>query len=360
MLSEQQQDGHLLVYPPAEPLGRAKRLLHINGVTSPAQRQLQDLETLVWLTLDRPLDIVGIHNSTAGYRSDLLASMMGKAELAQFWPERLSTDTDKRLQKYAEMLHLLCDDRRSKGDHGPLSSDADILAELQQPPPDLAITLGEVAQKLPFDLEIVRRLPFLQNMNWEDFEAYLYGSYPAGAPRPILRLAYEVVQGIRAGAEVIIVAHSQGSIIAAQALHILQRFFHPYSKWGEALHCIFYGPAIMVDDLPPLLRPQTVLIQHRQDLVAEAFSNLRHIDLWTNLQNQVKSLMERADRIVELAQEDSCHSARHYLGQLETPDSKQAAQLLQSLLIEDWHTNPILQALGSTRIILETQPYSTS
>lgn len=345
MLSEPQQDGHLLVYPPAQPIGRAKRLLHVNGVTSSAERQLQDLETLVWLTLDRPLDIVGIHNSTSGYRGDLLESMMGKAELAQFWPDRLSTDNDKRLQKYADMLKLLCDKT--------LSPEADILAKLQRQ--DLAITLGEAAQKLPFDLDIMRRLPFIQNMNWDDFEAYLYGSYPAGAPRSILRLAYEVVQSIRSGSEVIILAHSQGSIIAAQALHILQRFFRPYTKWIEALHCIFYGPAVMVDDLPPLLRPQTILIQHRQDLVAEAFSNLRHVDLWTNLQNQVKSLMERADSIFELGQDDSFHSARHYLGQLETPDSKQAAQLLQRLLIEDWQTNPVLKALGSTRIILESQ-----
>ena len=348
MLSEPQQDGHLLVYPPAQPIGRAKRLLHVNGVTSSAERQLQDLETLVWLTLDRPLDIVGIHNSTSGYRGDLLESMMGKAELAQFWPERLSADNDKRLQKYADMLKLLCD--------RTLPPDADILAELQQQRQDLAITLGEAAQKLPFDLDIMRRLPFIQNMNWDDFEAYLYGSYPAGAPRSILRLAYEVVQSIRSGSEVIILAHSQGSIIAAQALHILQRFFQPYTKWIDALHCIFYGPAVMVDDLPPLLRPQTILIQHRQDLVAEAFSNLRHVDLWTNLQNQVKSLMERADSIFELGQDDSFHSARHYLGQLETPDSKQAAQLLQRLLIEDWQTNPVLKALGSTRIILESQP----
>lgn len=348
MLSEQQQDGHLLVYPPAKPIGRAKRLLHVNGVTSSVERQLQDLETLVWLTLDRPLDIVGIHNSTSGYRGDLLESMMGKAELAQFWPERLSAENDKRLQKYADMLKLLCD--------STLSPNADILAELQQQRQDLAITLGEAAQKLPFDLEIVRRLPFIQNMAWNDFEAYLYGSYPAGAPRPTLRLAYEVVQGIRAGSEVIILAHSQGSIITVQALHILQRFFQPYTKWIEAVHCIFYGPAVMVDDLPPLLRPQTVLLQHRQDLVAEAFSNLRHVDLWTNLQNQVKSLMERADSIFELGQEDSFHSARHYLGQIETPDSKQAAQLIQRLLIENWQTNPVLQALGSTRIILESQP----
>lgn len=346
MLSESQQDGHLLVYPPAKPMGRAKRLLHVNGVTSSAERQLQDLETLVWLTLDRPLDIVGIHNSTSGYRGDLLESMMGKAELAQFWPERLSTDNDKRLQKYADMLKLLCDKT--------LSPEADILSELQSQ--DLAITLGEAAQKRPFDLDIMRRLPFIQNMNWDDFEAYLYGSYPAGAPRSILRLAYEVVQSIRSGSEVIILAHSQGSIIAAQALHILQRFFQPYTKWIEALHCIFYGPAVMVDDLPPLLRPQTILIQHRQDLVAEAFSNLRHVDLWTNLQNQVKSLMERADSIFELGQDDSFHSARHYLGQLETPDSRQAAQLLKRLLIEDWQTNPVLQALGATRIILESQP----
>ncbi|KAI9135228.1 hypothetical protein [Acaryochloris sp. CCMEE 5410] len=348
MLSEPQQDGHLLVYPPAKPIGRAKRLLHVNGVTSSAERQLQDLETLVWLTLDRPLDIIGIHNSTSGYRGDLLESMMGKAELAQFWPERLSTDSDKRLQKYADMLTLLCD--------LTLPPEADILAELQQQRQNLAITLGEAAQKLPFDLEIMRRLPFIQNMNWDDFEAYLYGSYPAGAPRSIFRLAYEVVHSIRTGSEVIILAHSQGSIIAAQALHILQRFFQPYTKWIDALHCIFYGPAVMVDDLPPLLRPQTVLIQHRQDLVAEAFSNLRHVDLWTNLQNQVKSLMERADSIFELGQDDSFHSARHYLGQLETPDSKQAAQLLQRLLIEDWKTNPVLKALGSTRIILESQP----
>jgi len=347
MLSEQQQDGHLLVYPAAPPIGRAQRLLHVNGVTSSVEKQLQDLETLVWLTLDRPLDIVGIHNSTSGYRGDLLESMMGKAELAQLWPDRMSPENDQRLQKYADMLKLLCDTT--------LPPDVDILAELQQQRQDLAITLGESAPQLPFDLSMVRRLPFLQNMAWEDFEAYLYGSYLAGAPRPTLRLAYEVVQSIRAGSEVFILAHSQGSIIAALALHILQRFFAPYTQWVETLHCIFYGPAVMVEDLPVLIRPQTILIQHRQDLVAEAFSNIRHVDLWTNLQNQIKSLMERADAIFELSQEDSCHTARHYLGQLETPDSKQAAQLLQHLLIENWRTNPVLQSLGSTRIILESQ-----
>ncbi len=355
MLNEQQQDGHLLVYPPAQPIGRAKRLLHVNGVTSSVERQLQDLETLVWMTLDRPLDISGIHNSTSGYRGDLLESMMGKAELASFWPERLSREADQRLQKYADMLKLLCDGRSPDGDHCSLPPNTDILAELQQQREELAITLGKSAQKLPFDLDIVRRLPFLQNMAWDEFEAYLYGSYPAGAPRPTLRLAYEVVQGIRAGAEVFILAHSQGSIIAALALHILQRFFAPYTKWIAALHCIFYGPAVMADDLPAIVRPQTILMHHRQDLVAEAFSNLRHVDLSTNLQNQVKFLMERADAIFELGQDDSCHSARHYLGQLDTPDSKQAAQLLQRLLIEDWRTNTVLQALGSTRIILESQ-----
>lgn len=349
ILSEQQQDGHLLVYPPAQPIGRAKRLLHINGVTSSVERQVQDLETLVWLTLDRPLDILGVHNSTAGYRNDLLEAMMGKAELAQFWPERLSRQSDQRLQNCADLLKMLCD--------STLSPDADILAELQQQRQTLALTVGEAAQKLPFDLDIVRRLPFLQNMAWNDFEAYLYGNYPAGAPRPTLRLAYEVVQGLRAGAEIFILAHSQGSIIAALALHILQRFFAPYVKWVEAVHCIFYGPAVMIDDLPPLLRSRTILIQHRQDLVAEAFSNLRHVDLWSNLQNQVKSLLDRADAIVELAQEDSFHTARHYLGQLDTPDSKKAAQLLQALLTEDWQTNPLLKSLGSTRIILESMPF---
>lgn len=356
MLNEQQQDGHLLVYPPSKPIGRAKRLLHVNGITSSTEKQLQDLETLVWMTLDRPLDITGIHNSTSGYRGDLLESMMGKAELASFWPERLSKGTDLRLQKYADMLKLLCDGRGPDGNHRPLPPDADILSELQQQREELALTLGESAQKLPFDLGIVRRLPFLQNMAWDDFEAYLYGSYPAGAPRPTLRLAYEVVQGIRAGAKVFILAHSQGSIIAALALHILQRFFAPYTKWIAALHCIFYGPAVMADDLPAIVRPQTILIQHRQDLVAEAFSNLRHVDISTNLQNQVKFLMERADAIFELGQNDSCHSASHYLGQLETPDSNQAAQLLKCLLIEDWQTNAMLQTLGSTRIILESKP----
>ncbi|NJK40261.1 MAG: hypothetical protein HC934_00820 [Acaryochloridaceae cyanobacterium SU_2_1] len=363
MLSESQQDGHLLVYAAAPPMGRSKRLIHVNGVTSPVEKQLEDLETLVWLTLEHPLDIVGVHNSTSGYRSDLLESMMGKAELVQFWPEYLSAESDKRLQRYADLLGMLCD--------RTLAPDADILAELQQQrrPPKAFSTANpqsttdiqttgtpSTLPQLSFDLDMIRRLPFLQNMAWDDFESYLYGHYPAGAPRPILRLAYEVVQSIRAGAEVFIVAHSEGTIIAALALQILQRFFGTYPKWSEPLRCIFYGPAIMPEDLPPMVRTQTIFIQHRHDLVAEAFSNLRHVDLWTNLQSQVKVLMERADTIFTLAAEDSYHSARHYLGQLDNPDSQRAAQLLKLLLTEDWQRHSFLNTLSSARLILETIP----
>ncbi len=346
MLSEAQQDGHLLYYAPAPPKGLGKRLLHVNGVASPVEKQYRDLEALVWLTVDRPLDVVGIHNSTEGFQADILESLLGKSELYRLWPEHLSRDSRERLQGYAALLGQLCDQ--------PLADDTDLLAIL----PTLDRKSGQKPIGLPqsglsLDLTLLKQLPFLQQMGWAELEAYLYGSYPPGAPRPTLRLAYEIVKAIRDGVEVFVIAHSQGTIIAALALQIVAEFFQGYPKWAEPMRLIGYGPAIMFEDLPASMQPQTVIIQHRQDLVAESFSNLRHVNLWSNLQSSFKNLIENAEGIARLVNTDSHHSASLYLGLTPDPAGAQSAQLIQLLLTEDWKTSPLIQALRSNRIILE-------
>jgi hypothetical protein len=335
-VSELDQDGRLVTYEAALPIGRPKRILHVNGVASDVFTQRRDLEALVWLTLEQPFDIVGIHNSTQGLQADLTESLLGKAELYRFWPEHQTNGSQKRLYSYAELLRSLCDQS--------IPPDADILTWLPSRP-----TVG-----LALNSSLLRQLASLQSMGWEDLETYLYGVYPAGAPRPTLRLAYEVVNAIRSGAEVFVVAHSQGLIITALALHIVQQFFGDYPKWAQTLRIIGYGPAIMVEDLPIPARSQTILLQHRQDLVAESFSNLRNVNLWSNLQNQARNLMDRADSLLQIIGTDSHHSASLYLGLTGNVVDNRSAQLLQQLLLAHWETDPLIQSLRSTRIILET------
>lgn len=360
MVSEQQLDGQVIYYPAAHPIGREKLLIHVNGVTSSYANQLRDLEALVWLTVDRPFDVIGIHNSTEGFRTDILESLLGKAELFRFWPQQQNPDSQVRLQGYAGMLAAI-----STHDLAP---DTDILQEIQriQSPQGSSRGFGVSAQpngssESFFDLELLRQLPSFQKMGWREFESYFYGAYPAGAPRATLRLAYELIRGIKAGSEVFVVAHSQGMIIAAIAFHILRQFFGNYDKWTETIRLIGYGPVIMFEDLPPRLRWQTVMIQHRQDLVAESLSNIRNINLWSNIQVQLKNVLDRAEELARLVNTDSHHSASFYLGitggkdsdsPAETP-SERSAQLMGLLLNENWETSPTIQVLRASRIVIE-------
>jgi len=349
MLSEQQQDGHLVYYAAAPPIGRAKLLLHVNGVSSSYETQLRDLEALVWLTLDHPFDVIGVHNSTAGFQADILESLLGKAELFRFWPTHRTAESQARLSSYAAMLSAL-----SSQD---LAVDIDILQVLKRLQPQTANST------LPLlDLDLIRKLPSIQRMGWSELEAYLYGAYPAGAPRPTLRLAYEIIRGIRAGSEVFVVAHSQGMIITAIAFHILSQLFGDYDKWTETIRFIGYGPAVTFEDLPPKLGVQTVMIQHRQDLVAESFSNVRNINLWSNIQAQLKNALERAEELTRLVNTNSHHSASLYLGIKGGRPSDRSAQLIKLLLSENWDS-PTIQALRASRIIIEatdTEPLTQS
>jgi hypothetical protein len=356
MLTEAEQDGHLMIYPLVKPQGRSKLLLHVNGVTSPAANQLRDLEALVWLTVEQPLDVMGIHNSTEGFRSDLIESLLGKGELFRFWPEQRNAESESRLQGYADLLQqLICLD---------LAADEDILKRLEslqtaivsKPTPTQSTSatqskLGSLPGAL-FDLDVVRNLPFVQKMGWQEFETYVYGVYPAGAPRPTLRLAYEILKGIRAGAEIFVVAHSQGMIIAALAFHILEKFFGLSTGWAKKLRFIGYGPVIIFADLPLCMRSQTVMIQHRQDLVAESLSNLRNVGFWGNLQNQIKSMFDNYDGLIRSLNNDSHHSASLYLGLLGPASGERSAQLIKLLLTQDWDHSPVIQSLRASHIII--------
>ncbi|WP_404783397.1 hypothetical protein [Altericista sp. CCNU0014] len=334
-IPEADLDGRVIFYEAAPPLGRSKRILHVNGVASDVAKQHRDLETLVWLTLERPFDVMGIHNSTQGIQADLTESLLGKAELYRFWPEHRLASSQKRLSSYAEILRSLCDQS--------LAPDADILAAAK----------GSVKGLPSLDMDLLRRLTSLSSLSWDDLENTLYGMYPAGAPRPTLRLAYEIATALRTGAEVYVVAHSQGLIITALALHIVQQFFGDYSKWAQTLRVIGYGPAIMFEDLPAPARLQAILIQHRQDHVAESFSNLRNVNLWNNLQNQARNLVERADSLIQIIGTDSHHSASLYLGLTGDPAGDRSAKLIQQLLLGNWDDDPVIQSLRSTRIIIE-------
>ncbi len=345
MLEEQQQDGHLLTYEAAQITGKPKRIFQVNGVASDVMKQRRDLEALVWLTLNQPFDIVGIHNSTQGLQADLLESMLGKTELSRLWSGVRDAKSQERLQGYANFLKVLCTQT--------LAPDADIL--------QMSPVRGPEGIFKAIDLDLLRRLTGLPSMTWDAMESYLYGPFPPGAPRSTLRLAYEVVNGIRAGAEVFIVAHSQGLIITALALHIVQQFFGDYANWSRGLRIIGYGPAILFEDLPQPVRSQTILLQHRQDLVAESFSNIRTVDVWRNLQTQAWKLVERANELVQIIGTDSHHSASFYLGLTGDPAGDRSARMIQRLLLADWGTDPLVQSLQATRIILEDlQPGSVA
>lgn len=346
MLSEQQQDGHLVFYSAATPVGRAKRLLHVNGVTSPHQNQLRDLEALVWLTVDHPFDVLGIHNSTEGFQADIVESLLGKAELYRFWPAHQTLESQARLQGYAGLLKLLSTQE--------LPPDADVLQILQAQ--EGQGRAGILGSQVFFDLEFLRRLPFVQKMAWSEFESYLYGPYPPGAPRSTLRLAYEIIKGVQAGCEVFLVAHSQGTIIAAMALHIVQQLFGSYQKWAEQIRLIGYGPVILFEDLPENFRSRTIMIQHRQDLVAESFSNIRNVNLWNNLQIHLRKVLEQAEGLFQLVNRDSHHSATLYLGLQDLESSQRSARLLGLLLAEDWSNSLLIQSLRGSRIIIEEAP----
>lgn len=345
-MQEQDWDGRLVIYPASPPIGKSKKILHVNGVASDLKKQQRDLEALVWLTLDQPLDVIGIHNSTQSVQNDMLECLLGKAELYRFWPEHQTDTSRKRLQGYAQLLQQLQD--------APLGDEEDILNILKQKGvpanPTWVRGLSLIEPRL---IEQFSKLPIMGS--WDDFETYLYGAYPVGGPRPILRLAYEIVSSIRAGVEVFVVAHSQGLIIAALALHIVQAFFGSYQHWNAQIHLVGYGPAIMIEDLPPAVRSQSILLQHRQDLVAESLSNVRNINLWNNVQTQTRNLMERAETLLQLIGQDTHHSASFYLGLTGDNAGNRAAKLLQQTLIQDW-THPMLQSLRGCRIILEDLP----
>jgi hypothetical protein len=344
MLTEQQQDGHLILYPAAPLMGRQKLLLHVNGVGSDAAKQLRDLEALVWLTLERPCDVMGIHNSTSGLQADLLESLLGKAELYRFYPENVTSEIKTRLQGYGNLLKQL-----SAVD---LAADTDVLQVLEQlQSSQLVKPQGMNAMRL--DPEIIRRLPFVQKMGWSEFESYFYGSYPAGAPRPTLRLAYEILKGIRAGNEVYVVAHSQGMIIAAIAFHILQAFFGTYTQWWPNIRFIGYGPVVMFADLPADLRSQTIMIQHRRDPLAEVLSNIRNVGFWGNLQTQVKGMIENSETLFRSINTDSHHSASLYLGLQGNSSGDRSSKLISLLLTQDWNISPFIQPLRASRIIIE-------
>jgi hypothetical protein len=349
MLSEEQQDGHLLIYDLAPPQGRVQQIIHVNGVLSDVGKQLRDLETLTWLTVDQPMDIIGVHNSTHGIYTDCMESILGRAELFRTWAQNRPRDPgeDSRLNNYGRCVQQLVD--------LDLPHDCDILQAISTSSSRATTGVkqwaGGIAAQLGFDLSCVKT-PLLQSMGNSELLAYLYGDYPAGAPRPTLRLAYEIIRAMRQGAQVYVVAHSQGTIIAALAFHLLERFFADYQKWTESLHFIGYGPAILLADLPLVIRDRTILIQARTDSVAESFSNWRQTAPWSNLQSQLKKLAENAEQLVQLVNADSHHSASHYLGLQGNPAGLQAAALLQQLLLQSWET-PLIKPLCHTRIILE-------
>jgi hypothetical protein len=348
MLTEAQLDGHLVTYSASPPIGRGRLLLHVNGVTSPYANQQRDLEALVWLTLDQPFDVIGIHNGTEGFRADLLESLLGKAELLRFWPEYLNPESERRLQGYAELMQRLA--------VVDLAEDADILKVAEGLRSNLSVETGVAAKpglNSLFDLDLVKRLPLIQKMGWAEFETYFYGVYPAGAPRPTLRLAYEILKGIRAGAEIFVVTHSQGCIIAALAFQILQQFFGSSHAWAKNIRFVGYGPVILFADLPVCIQTQTVLIQYRQDSIADSLSNLRNLGFWSNLQSQIKGVLEKYEDLLSSINTDSHHSASAYLGMLSSPASARSAHLIQLLLTQNWQTSPLIAPLCHSRIILE-------
>ncbi len=335
-------DGTILLPKGATPYLGRRRLLHVNGVSSDRAKQQRDLNRLAELTASQPLEIRGIHNQTHGLQADLLESLLGKAELYQFWPTaEVNGRTMDRRRAYAQVLqHLISQELRD---------DADILAAAQPQ----ALQNRPLSAENAATLRNLLALPFLQRLGWHEFAQYLYGTFPAGAPRPTLRLAYEIVKGLQAGAELYLVAHSQGLIITALACHIVRELLLPQTKWMETVHIVGYGPVILFADLPAELQPRTILLQHRQDVVAETLSNLRNLDLWTNLQTQLQKALHYADDLLQTINNDSHHTASFYLGLSSEAASQRSAQLLQILLTQNWQVTPSLRALCGSRVILE-------
>ncbi|WP_448514256.1 hypothetical protein [Parathermosynechococcus lividus] len=335
-------DGTILVPNPLPPFAARRRLLHVNGVSSDRAKQQRDLNRLAELTAAHPLEIRGIHNQTHGLQADLLESLLGKAELYHFWPTVENNDrTGDRRRAYAKLLEQLITKE--------LGDDADMLA-IAQPK---EVQHRPLTPETPAAISSLLALPFLQRLGWSDFAQYLYGVFPAGAPRPTLRLAYEIVKGLQAGAELYLVAHSQGLIITALACHIVRELLLPQTKWMETVHIIGYGPVILFADLPVALQARTIFLQHRQDVVAETLSNLRNLDVWTNLQTQFQKALHYADDLLQTVNTDSHHTASFYLGFSPEAASQRSAQLLQILLTQNWSATPSLAALCGSRLILE-------
>ena len=339
-------DGQVLTYEKSPPQGRARKIIHVNGVMSPMAKQKRDLEALVWLTMEAPLDAIAVHNSTQGFQNDIVECLLGKAELYSTWGGRNPADSKQRFRGYADLLRPLIEQK--------LAPDCDMLQVIQSKAANALAVPQAIANRFGFDFSLLQRLPALKSMNIGELSSYLYGNYPAGAPRATLRLAYEMIQALRQGTEVFVIAHSQGTIIAAIAFHIAAQFFNQASDWNRALRFIGYGPVIVFEDLPSEMRLQSVLIQHREDLVAESFSNFRNVDLWNDLQAQLQKVLENVNKLTKLIQSDSHHSASHYLGLTTEPSSKQSAQLLQQLLTLSWNS-PLIQSMGCSRLILENK-----
>lgn len=339
-------DGQILTCDQFPPLGRAKKLIHVNGVLSPVEKQQRDLEALVWLTMETPLDAIAVHNSTQGFQNDIVESLLGKAELYSTWSGKNQAEATQRFRSYADFIRSIIEQ--------PLTADCDIL-QVIQPEQSTALAMPQaIANRFGFDFGLLQRLPALKSMNIGELSSYLYGNYPAGAPRASLRLAYEIIQALNQGTEVFVIAHSQGTIIAAIAFHIAAHFFDLVPDWCRALHFIGYGPVIVFEDLPTEMRSQSVLIQHREDLVSESFSNFRNVDLWSDVQAQLQKVIENVTKLTKLIQSDSRHSASHYLGLTSEHSSKQSAQFIQQLLTLSWNA-PILQSISFSRVIIENK-----
>jgi len=323
-------DGEVLELNPGAV--RSRLILHINGVTAGVDNHQRDLQALQRMA--PTAHIRGVHNASVGWQTDVLESILGRSELWQYQQD--TGETQQRLAGYSQLLQelLRCPD---------LPPTADLHQYLPHAAPGTGLLDGE----------LLRQLPFINQLTWQDLLKYLYGDYPAGASCATLRLAYELAQGIHAGVPVLVVAHSQGLIITALATHILGHFFGAYTRWQEQVFILGYGPVILLEELPPGLRGQTILIQDRHDLVAEAFSNMRYTDFWNVLQTQFWRTIQRLNQLPQLARPDSQHSASYYLGLLGTPASRRSGQLVQYFVSQEWHHNPVIDHFRGIRFILE-------
>jgi hypothetical protein len=324
------QDGAVLELHPGA--ARSRLILHINGVTAGVDNQQRDLHALQRMA--PTAHIRGVHNASVDWQTDVLESILGRAELWQYQQE--NGETQQRLAGYSQLLQQLLS-------YPELSPTADLRQYLPQAAPGTGLLDGE----------LLRQLPFINQLTWQDWLKYLYGDYPAGASCATLRLAYELAQGIHAGVPVLVVAHSQGLIITALATHILGHFFGGYRRWQEQVFILGYGPVILLEELPAGLRGQTILIQDRHDLVAESFSNMRYTDFWNVLQNQFWRTIQRFNQLPQLARPDSQHSAGYYLGLLGTPASRRSGELIQYFVSQEWQGNPLFNYFRGIRFILE-------